>query len=169
MLERLQKSPYLDTQDRMQKVQKLLDVVQFGEKGYKAGNGAQAQQRETVQFLERALLAQDFTKTPPVFRSNPPPKLTAVPELQPLLSGHARRHTQDGKNTAKAGMPASAAPEGYAPLRESPTKRLTPAMSTGALDELHLQSAAPIEKVPDEVVRQSMGGWLPSKPRPIGS
>ena len=168
--EKAQKSPYLDTQDRMQKVQKLLDIVQFGEKGLKAGKGKQVQQRETVRFLERALLAQDFNRSPPVFKANPPPKLTAVPELQPLLSGYARRRTQDNKTSLVAGTAASAAADGYVPLKESPTIRLTPQMSTGALDELQLQNAAPVEKVSDDVVRESLEGPLPpSKLRPIGS
>lgn len=156
-------SPSDDTRDRLHKVQKLVDVLQFGKLDWSGGKVSQEQQSDTERFLERALKAQPNYSGPPVLKRNPAPPLRAVPELQAFLSGgvHRKSTSGGGLEGVTVGTSGDKAPNGYAPLKER-------TMSQGECDEMQLQEAVPLTRIPEQVVKQQLEGEC-CAPRPIVS
>lgn len=136
------------------------DVLQFGKVDWSGGKFTRQQQGETERFVERALKAQPLNSGPPVIKKNPAPPLKAVPELQSLLSVQRRTTDGDSKEEVPKGN-AEKAPSGYAPLKER-------TMSQGEFDEMQLQEAVPLKRVPGVVVKQQLEGEL-TAPRPVVS
>lgn len=158
----LNTSPLDDTRDRLHKVQKLVDLVQFGKLDWSGGKSRE-QQSDTERFLERALKAQPNYKGPPVLKRNSAPPLRAVPEMQAFLSGavHRKSTSGEGNEGVTVGTSGDKAPNGYAPLKER-------TMSQGECDEMQLQEAVPLTRIPEQVVKQQLEGEC-CAPRPIVS
>ena len=157
----LNMSPVQDTKARLHKAQKLVDVLQFGKLDWSGGKVSREQQSDTERFLERALKGQSHR--PLVMKRNPAPPLRAVPELQALLSGgvHHKSTNGEGHEGVTGATSGDKAPNGYAPLKER-------TMSQGEVDEMQLQEAVPLTRIPEQDVKQQLEGE-PSAPRPIVS
>ncbi len=149
-------SPVRDTQHRLQKTQKLLDVLQFGQLHEQVSG---QQKSSTERFLVDVLAAQDYRNGATTSVKQIPP-LRKVPELQLLLPPE-RRH----KGTSKHGLHMKgkdATPDGYVPLMETASS----VASIGLLDESQLQETAPVLRVSAELLRTQIDGDC-SKPQPI--
>ena len=154
------KSPIRDVQYRLQKTQKLLDVLQFGHLHEQVSG---QQQGHLDKFLVDVLAAQDCRNAPPtVVRQMP--ALRKVPELQSLLPPERR---SKGK-TGPGGKPGQGlrekdhASDGYVPLMETASS----VASVGLLDESQLQETAPVLRVSGELLRSQLHGDA-SRPQPI--
>lgn len=154
----IQKSPLRDTKSRIDKTQKLLDVLQFGQSLLQDQLPGQ-QGSDTSRFIMEVLNAQDHRKNSPVPVKQILP-LRKVPELQSLLPPENRQQDQRGARHRSKG--SSTLPNGYAPLMETASS----VASVGLLDEAQLQETAPVVRVSAELLK-AQGDGKSSKPQPI--
>lgn len=152
------KSPIRDVQYRLQKTQKLLDVLQFGHLHEQVSG---QQQGHLEKFLVDVLAAQDCRNAPPtVVRQIP--ALRKVPELQSLLPPERRSKGKAGGKPGQALKEKDRASDGYVPLMETASS----VASVGLLDESQLQETAPVLRVSGELLRSQLHGDA-SRPQPI--
>ena len=152
------KSPVRDVRHRLEKTQKLLDVLQFGQ----LHNQVSGQQQNHLEaFLVEVLAAQDYRNTPltPVKQI---PALRKVPELQALLPPDRRSQGKAGVKAGQGHKDKDNTPGRYAPLMETASS----VASAGLLDESQLQETAPVMRVSGELLRSQLDGD-PTKPQPI--
>ncbi|KAL3144950.1 hypothetical protein ABBQ32_003456 [Trebouxia sp. C0010 RCD-2024] len=153
------KSPVRDVQHRLQKTQKLLDVLQFGQLHEQVSG---RQQGYLEKFLVEVLAAQDY-RNAPQSAVRQIPALRKVPELQSLLPPERRTPTKGGVKPGQGcHRDKDHAPGGYVPLMESASS----VASVGLMDESQLQETAPVMRVSGELLRSQLGGDT-SKPQPI--
>lgn len=152
------KSPFRDVQHRLQKTQKLLDVLQFGHLHEQVSG---QQQGHLEKFLVDVLAAQDYRNSPPT-AVRQIPALRKVPELQSLLPPERRARVKTGVKPGQGLRDKDRAPGGYVPLMETASS----VASVGRLDESQLQETAPVMRVSGELLRSQLAGDA-SRPQPI--
>lgn len=153
------KGPLEDTKERLQKVQKFLDVVQFGKLEWSSRKVSREQQSSTGRFCEKAIKAQPHSNGPPVIKKNPPPPLRAVPGMQRFLHSAIKQIPPDEDTSLKSGA-AEKAPKGYSTLNTQ--------MSVGEWDEMQVQESTVVTRVPEQVVKQQLQGDC-TAPQPVVS
>lgn len=152
------KSPVRDTQHRLKKTQKLLDVLQFGQLHERVSG---QEHSDLENFLVDVLAAQDYRNTP-LAAVRQIPALRKVPELQSLLPPDRRSQGKGGGKAQHAHKEKEHAPGGYVALMETASS----VASVGLLDESQLQETAPVVRVSGELLRSQLDGDA-SKPQPI--
>ncbi|KAA6427410.1 MAG: hypothetical protein FRX49_02074 [Trebouxia sp. A1-2] len=153
------KSPIRDTQHRLQKTQKLLDVLQFGQLHEQVSG---QQEGHIERFLIDVLAAQDYrNRAPAAVRQIPP--LRKVPELQSLLPPE-RRHR--AKSSSKPHRHQDSNAGGYVPLMEAASS----VASASLMDESQLQETAPVVRLSADLLRTQVDAAPSgdcSQPQPI--
>ena len=151
-------SPVRDTQHRLQKTQKLLDVLLFGQL-HEQASGQKTSHIE--RFLVDVLAAQDYKNGgSPAVKQIPP--LRKVPELQSLLPPERRHKTKNVSKHVQHSRGKDGIPDGYVLLMENASS----VASVGLLDESQLQETMPVVRVSAELLRMQIDGEC-SKPQPI--
>jgi len=136
------KSPIRDTHHRLQKTQKLLDVLQFGQ----LHEQVSGQQKGHIErFLVDVLAAQDYRNRAPTDVRQILP-LRKVPELQSLLPPERRHRAKSG---SKAHRHHDSNAAGYVPLMET----VSSVASVGLMDESQLQETAPVLRLSADLLR----------------
>ena len=153
------KSPIRDTQHRLQKTQKLLDVLQFGQ----LHEQVSGQQKGHIErFLVDVLAAQDYrNRAPTAVRQILP--LRKVPELQSLLPPERRHRAKSGSKPLRHQDSNSS---GYVPLMEAASS----VASVSLMDESQLQETAPVLRLSAELLRTQVDAAPSddcSQPQPI--
>jgi len=153
------KSPIRDTQHRLQKTQKLLDVLQFGQ----LHEQVSGQQKGHIErFLVDVLAAQDYRNRAPTDVRQILP-LRKVPELQSLLPPERRHRAKPG---SKAHRHQDSNAVGYVPLMET----VSSVASVGLMDESQLQETAPVLRLSADLLRTQVDAAPSgdcSQPQPI--
>ena len=139
------KSPIRDTQHRLHKTQKLLDVLQFGQL-HEQVSGQQTGHIE--RFLVDVLAAQDYRNAAPAAVKQIPP-LRKIPELQSLLPPDRRYRSKSGSKHIRDKDSSS---DGYMPLIETASSTA----SVGLMEESQLQETAPVIRLSAELLRSQI-------------